>query len=381
MKFNFDDLVERNYSNCEKFDGLEKKFGVSDIFPMWVADMDFSLFQELQSTLSNRANHPIYGYPILDDSYFDSIINWLKRDNFEVQRDEILYSPSVVTSLNISIRAFSKKNQKIIIQSPIYPPFFNSILNNQREVLDSRLFIENGKYRFNLDKNLKKAKIFMLCNPHNPTGRVFTKDELIEIGEFALKNSMIIVSDEIHSNLTLNKNRHTPIASISKEFSDITITLNSASKSFNVAGLSHSYLIIQNRALRVKFQKELKKIALHPNIFGILATKKAYESGEVWLNELRSYLESNVNLVDNFLKRYIPKIKFIQPEATYLLWLDFRELNYEHQKIKKMLLYDVKVGFNDGLEFRGDEGFFRMNIATSKSNILKILEELQRVFG
>jgi len=382
LSFDFENLPNRLNTNCEKYDGLDKKFGYSDITPMWVADMDFVSPDFVSHTVLNRARHKVYGYPMFDKKYFESIINWQKRHGFEIKKDWICFSPSAVTSINLAINAFSNESDGIIIQPPIYPPFFGSIKNNSREVLENRLILRDNHYEIDFE-NLKKhksAKAILLCNPHNPTGRVFTKEELYKIGDFALENNIVIISDEIHSDLVYKKFKHIAIGSIEK-FSDIVVTINSASKTFNIAGLNNSYVIIKNRELRAKFLNISRRFSLAPNLFGAEVTKEAYLKGDIWLKSLIEYLESNSDLVNLFLKRHIPKIKLIKPEATYLLWLDFREFDLTHKEIENLLLTKVKVGFNSGLEFKSDEKFFRMNIATSKRRILKVLERVSEIFN
>lgn len=381
---NFDKVIDRKNTNCEKYDGVIKKFGVDDIIPMWVADMDFKTPSFITKNIIARASHPIYGYPTPSVNHKKLIINWQKRHGFEVKKEWITFSPNIITSLNLCVLAFSNKRDKIILQSPIYPPFFSCIESNGRIIIDNRLILKD-KYEIdfnNLESQIdSNTKLFLLCNPHNPTGRVFTKEELIKLGEICLKNNILIISDEIHSDIVYNDYRHIPIASISKEFADITITLNSPSKSFNIAGLNHSYLIISNEVLLKKFQKLIHKIHFSPNIFGLIGLESAYENGEEYIKELNNYLETNINFVNEFLKQNLPKIKIIKPEATYLLWLDFREYKLNQDEIKDLLLKEVKVGFNSGSEFGEDNAFFRMNIATQKEKIKKVLKKMEEVFN
>ena len=362
------EFLDRRGSDCIKYDHLDLFFNVDkkeDILPLWVADMDFATPDYIVKQIKKRVEHPIYGYSITDFS--NSVIKWQERFNFQVEKKHIVPISSVVAGINISLLAFTTKSDKIALSSPIYPPFLDSIKHNERILADNPL-IKEENYFIDIEGFDPLAKVLLLCNPHNPVGRVWTRNELIKIGEYCLKNSIIIVTDEVHSDLTYEGFDHCPIASIRPEFADITITLNSAAKTFNISGLGGAYAIISNDRLRVKFKKYVSNFHMYPGLFSSIAIKAAYDHGESWPKELMKYILINRDYVINFIREKIPAIDIITPEATYLLWLDFSFFKLTHQELEEILINKAQLVLSSGKPF-GKDKFFRLNLGTSLDNI------------
>lgn len=383
MKYNFNEVVDRKGSDSKKWNHMEEHFGTNDILPLWVADMDFKSADEIIYALKERVDHGIFGYTWGQDSTYDALINWAKkRYNWDIKKEWIMFTPGVVTGFNIGVRELVNEGEKVLIQPPVYPPFYRVMENNNRIVNENPL-INNGK-RFEIDyEDLEKkidedTKLTILCNPHNPVGRVWTKEELTKFGEVCIEKDLIIISDEIHSDFILKGHNHTPIASISKELEQRTITLMAPSKTFNIAGLATSVAIIPNEELRKTYEKAIEAMEIGGvTVFGALGFEIAYNHGEEWLDELLVYLEDNINYTIDFINKEIPEIKLNRPDGTYLLWLDFTDLNKSTDEINDALINIGKVGLNDGRSYgRGGDGFFRLNIGCPRS----VLEEgLRRI--
>lgn len=388
MEYNFNKLIDRSHTGAIKYEAREHVFGTEDVMPMWVADMEFKSPECIIKTMEQRLHHGIFGYTFRMDGFFSSIINWLKkRHHWMVEKDWILFSPGVVPAINIAVEAFTAPGDKIIVQPPVYYPFFSAVKNRVREILYNPLQLVNGKYKMDMDglesKIDKKVKMILLCSPHNPGGRVWTKDELQQLCAVCLKHDILIVSDEIHADLILKRHQHTVTASLSNDIADKTITLMSPSKTFNLAGLSTAYAVIKNDTLRRQFNAVLSGLHVHHgNIFGNTALEAAYSNGEKWLEELLVYLEQNVSLVELFLKKHIPQIKMMQPEATYLLWLDCRNLDTGTMQLKDFFIQKAKLGLSEGSIF-GEEGngFMRMNIGCPKERVQTALNRLKNAIG
>lgn len=383
MRYNFDEVVDRKGSDAKKWSNLEEVYGRDDILPLWVADMDFKSADEIIDALKDRVEHGVFGYTWQQDSFYDSIINWVKkRYNWEIKKEWILFTPGVVMGLNLGVRELVKEGEKVVIQAPVYPPFYRVIENNGRLVNENSL-IHNGE-KFVMDyEGLEKTmdqdtKMIMICNPHNPVGRVWTREELERLGDICIENDLIIISDEIHSDFTLKGHKHTPLASISKELEQRTITLMAPSKTFNIAGLATSVAIIPNEELRDAYEKAIEVMEIGDvTVFGALGFEAAYNHGEQWLDELLVYIEDNIDYTLEYIRKNIPQIKVDRPEGTYLLWLDFRDLGKTPDEIEEALINIGKVGLNDGRPYgEVGEGFFRLNIGCPRS----ILEEgLKRI--
>jgi cystathionine beta-lyase len=386
MNYDFNQLINREGTSSVKYDLREAIFGREDVIPMWVADMDFPVPPFVADAVRKRAEHPIYGYSIIPESYYQAIINWQKkRYGWEIEKDWILFSPGVVTGLNIIVQAMTEPGDQIIVQPPVYFPFFSSVNNNGRKLLYNQLIEKDGVYSIDFDDLEKKmaggAKMLIICNPHNPVGRCWTKSELEQLAACSLRHGAILVSDEIHCDLVFKPYSHIPMATISEELLKNTITCIAPSKTFNLAGLFSSSIIIADEKLRKKFKTAEERTHLSANIFGITAAEAAYSEGEAWLEELMEYLKSNVELVARFLKENTPEISISPVEATYMLWLDFRKTGLPAKEVKRLLIEKAGIGLVEGPTFGpGGDGFQRMNIACPKSILERALESLGDVF-
>lgn len=386
VEYNFDEEINRKNTNCAKYDGLKKYFGYEDLNPLWVADMDFKTPSFINDAIINAAKNSLYGYSIDSDEIYQSIINWQNtQHNWQINKEDIYMINGVVPAYSACIEAFSEENDEVIVQTPIYPPLFKCVNANNRKVVVNELKKDqNGYYTMDLEdlesKITPKTKILALCSPHNPVGRVWSKDELEKLANICIKHDIIIVSDEIHSDITFKK--FTPLASISKEIANQTITLNSAGKTFNIAGLNSAYAISKNQDLLNKFKKIAQKREIQSiNFFGYIATKAAYDNGAKFVEELKKYLLSNIEFTKNYFEKNDLKINFFQPEATYLLWLDFSKYNLSHNEIKNILLTKSKIALNDGVSF-GSNGnkYFRLNVALSQNALEIALNQLSKEF-
>ena len=386
IEYNFDEEINRKNTNCAKYDGLKKYFGYEDLNPLWVADMDFKTPSFINDAIINAAKNSLYGYSIDSDEIYQSIINWQNtQHNWQINKEDVYMINGVVPAYSACIEAFSEENDEVIVQTPIYPPLFKCVnLNNRKVVVNELKKDENGYYTMDLEdlesKITPKTKILALCSPHNPVGRVWSKNELEKLANICIKHNIIIVSDEIHSDITFKK--FTPLASISKEIANQTITLNSAGKTFNIAGLNSAYAISKNQDLLNKFKKVAQKREIQSiNFFGYIATKAAYDNGALFVEELKKYLLSNIEFTKNYFEKNDIKINFFQPEATYLLWLDFSKYNLSHNEIKNMLLTKSKIALNDGVSF-GSNGnkYFRLNVALSQNALEIALNQLSKEF-
>ncbi len=388
MKYNFDEIIPRENTNSVKYDLRKPVFGNPDVIPLWVADMDFKTPDFIVEAVKKRAEHEIYGYSTKPDSFFASIVQWMKkRHNWDIQSNWIAFSPGVVPALSLCVLAFTNPGDKIIVQSPVYHPFFSCIKNNGRQIVNNSLKEENGRYSFDLEGLEKiidsRTKMIFISNPHNPVGRVWTNEELEKLAEICLKHEILILSDEIHSDLIFQPHKHIPIASISEEIANLSITTIAPSKTFNIAGLSTSALIIPNKKILSIYNNMLDTIHIGMgNIFGVAALESAYRNGEEWLEQLMNYLNENLNYLSDYFEKNLPKIKVIKPEGTYLVWLDFRELNLSQKELNQKLIQDAKVGLNDGTMFgEGGKGFQRMNIACQKATLEKAFINLKKHFS
>ncbi len=387
MQYDFDTIISRKDHHSRKHCNCDKRFGTADVIPMWVADMDFKAPQPVLDSLNDMVEHGIFGYICRPNSYYDAIVEWqLKRNNWKIDRNLLSHSPNVVSSLSILIEINSKVGDKIMVQSPVYPQFYNAINNNDRLVIKNKLVLEDGVYKMDFvdfENKLKEGvAIFILCSPHNPVGRVWTVEELTKIGELCVKYNTLIVSDDIHSDLTLWGNKHTPIASISKEISDITFTCVSSTKTFNLAGIQASTVISPNEKAKEAFDKVLEKYDIQNNsAFNVVANEAAFRHGEEWLEQVKEYCQKNIIYTKDFFDKHMPKIKAYIPEATYFLWLDFTAYNLSDEEIERILLYEAKVALNECKPYDDElSGFFRINLATSKFVVEEALERIRVAF-
>lgn len=382
MKYNFDRIIDRSQTNSVKWNKffLKEKFGSDDVLPLWVADMDFQCPQPIIDALKKRVDEEIFGYCWhKTPTYLDAVSNWMKsRHGWKIENDWIILSPGIVPAIYMLIQTFTNVGEKVIIQPPVYYPFFSAIENNGRILAMNQLNYENKKYSFDIDDFEKKAKdpltkMFILCSPHNPVGRVWTEKELKKLGEICLENDILIISDEIHHDLILSGYKHTLFSTISKEFEKNTIMCTAPSKTFNIAGLKTSNIIIPDDNLRESFFNTISKrnSAMSPNVFGITALIAAYNEGEEWLDQVLKYIEANFSFLKEFINENLPNIDYIEPEGTYLAWLDCNKLGMNEETLSMMILKKAKVALDDGKIFGpGGEGFERINVGCPQS-ILK----------
>lgn len=384
MKFDFDSITDRTGTNAIKYDFAERRNKPKDVVSLWVADMDFPTAPCIQNALKEKSIHGIYGYSWPDERYYTALQHWFtKRYGFTFQKEWVVNTPGVVFAISTAIKALTKEQDAILIQKPVYYPFFNTIARLNRKVVNSPLELKNNHYEINFSDFEQKiaeenVKLFILCSPHNPGGRVWTKTELEKISSICLKYNVPVISDEIHSDIVFNKNVHTIYASLSEEALNNSIICTAPSKTFNLAGLQFSNIFIANKTIREKFIDEICKTGYEePGIMGITAATAAYSQGEQWLEQAKEYIWNNFLFARNYIKENCPKINIMEPEGTYLLWLDFSNFNLSDKEISSIILNDAKVWLDDGTMF-GAEGkkFQRINLATPR----KILEEaLKRI--
>ena len=364
------EAIDRTGTYTTKLDDAVKKFGTDDLMPLWVADMDLSSPLCVQNALQKRAKHPLYGYTVYPEQYYRAIKKWMeKRFEWKIKTKWIVPCYGVVPSMNFAIEAYTKKGDGIMIQTPIYPPFSSSVKHRKRKLLDNTLVYKNGKYKIDLkdfETKAREAKLFLLCSPHNPTGRVWEVEELEKMIEICIANDVIIVSDEIHADVVYQKTHH--ILGSFEKVQNRCVILNAPSKTFNIAGLNTSYAIIPDEKLRRKYRVEQDRSGIsNGNPFGIEALMAAYEEGAEWLEALKVTLSSNIAYVNEFIKINKLPIKTVKTEATFLMWLDCSKMGLTHEKLVEFFVYEAKLGLNDGKSFgKTGDGFMRLNVGTSK---------------
>jgi cystathionine beta-lyase len=385
MMWNFDEVINRENTDCVKYDQRQEVFGRADVIPMWVADMDFRTPAFIIDALAARLKHEILGYSYRPDSYFRSFMNWLsERHGWEIQKEWIEFSPGIVPALNLCTLAYTEKGEGIIIQPPVYAPFHAAANDHERKLIYNCLLETEDGWKMDTEGLAglitPSVKMIIISNPHNPVGRAWTKEELAAIVDICFEKEVIILSDEIHSDLILQGSRHIPVASISEKAAAITVTCMAPSKTFNLAGLSTSSLIIPDPVLRDKYRKTLQGMHLHPgNIFGNVASEAAYMYGHGWLDELLAYVQGNVDLVMTYCREHIPGIKPVKPEATYMIWLDCRAMGLTGKELQHFFVDRAGVGMNEGSSFGpGGEGFMRMNLACPRVTVEKALEQIEK---
>ena len=374
MNYDFDTVVNRKNTNAIKYDLAKKRGKPEDAVSLWVADMDFPTAPCIQKAVAEKASHGIWGYSRPDNRYYGALKKWYKeRHNFEVQNEWVENTPGVCFALAAAVKAFTKEGESVLIQKPIYYPFFNIINSLQRKVVNSSLILKNNHYEIDFDDFERKivqenVKMFILCSPHNPGGRVWTKQELQKISEICLAHNVLVVSDEIHSDITFGSNVHTVYGSLSEQALKNSIICTAPSKSFNLAGLQFSNIFIADEKLRKAFSKELDKTGYdEPSVFGIVAATAAYSEGADWFDSVKSYIWENILFAKNYIEENASKIKVLVPEGTYLLWLDFSKTGLSDSEINDRVLNKAKVWLDSGSMF-GKEGekFQRINCATPR---------------
>jgi len=383
----FNAAPSRKETNAEKYALREKLFGSNEVLPMWVADMDIETPFFVLDAIRERLKHPILGYEEVPDSMFEAQIRWVKeRHGYEMQREWMFYSPSVVASINLCIQAFTLVGEKVIVQSPVYFPFYSSVTNNERVLVKNALREKEGNYTMDFDALEasidEETKLFLLCSPHNPVGRVWTEEELSRLGEICIKHDIVILSDEIHSDLIFKGSKHRPLAGISKELQERTITCYGPGKTFNMAGLAISTICIPNAKLREEFTKVYKAVHFaEGTVFGHVGFEAAYTKGAFWLDELLDHLQGNINYLDICLKEYMPCITMLKPQGTYLVWLDCRGLGLSYRDLKAFFFEEAKLGLSSGVSFgKEGEGFMRINLATPRTTVEEAVSRLHTAY-
>ena len=382
--YDFDRYIERRGSGAIKYDGLKQWYGDSELLPMWVADMDFATPDFIIDALKQRLDHPIFGYTIEPERYRPSIVEWLyNRHGWKIEGGWISFIPGIVKGIGMAISALLQPGDKIIIQPPVYHPFRMVAEHNGCEVVENPLKQEaDGSYTMDLehlDSIAAGCKMLILANPHNPVGILWSKETLIRLAEICSKHNIIVISDEIHSDMALWGGKHTPFASVSDKAAQCSITFGAPSKTFNIAGIVASYAVVPNSELRERFYGWMEGNELNqPNIFATIATIAAFDNGEQWRQEMIEYIEGNIEFVEQFCSQYIPQIKPIRPQASYLVWLDCRGLNLNHEQIVELFTKRAKLALNDGAMF-GSEGccFMRLNVGTTRAVLTTALEQLK----
>lgn len=378
----FDEEIERRNTLSYKWDQSEKLFGRADVMPLWVADMDFLGPAAVRETVIKRAQHGIYGYTIRDEAYTQAIIDWFKeRHHWNLQSSWISDSPGIVTSLSLAVELFSNPGDAVILQSPVYYPFYDVIRMNGRQTAINPLQIRNGRYEMDyehLEQLMQNgAKLMLLCSPHNPGGRVWDREELLKLGELCLRYGVTVVSDEIHCDLLYPGMKHTPFASLSEEIAQITLTCLAATKTFNLPGLQTSFVVSANHELKRKFDYRIKTLSLHmASYFGQAAVTAAYREGGEWLDQLMLYLQENLNAALSYLAEHLPAVQPMRPEATYLLWVDCRALGLDTAGLKHLMFEQAGVAFSEGSVFGVEgQGHIRINLACPRKFLLEALQK------
>ncbi|MEI5993329.1 MalY/PatB family protein [Candidatus Enterococcus mansonii] len=384
----FDTVHNRRDTNCVKWDAIKDTYGEDDLLPLWIADMDFKANPAVIEALKNVVDQGILGYSPAPASLYEAIQEWQKRQhNFSISKDSILFNSGVVPSLSIAIQAYTEPGDAILIHDPVYYPFSKVVEQNHRKLIRSALLIEQDHFVMDLDEMEKQiinenVRLFILCNPHNPGGRVWTKDELNALGNLCAKHDVLVISDEIHQDLIFAPHVFTTFTNVDPSFSDFSITLTAATKTFNLAGIKNSMIFIENPDLRKKFVEVQERNAQNEiNIFGYVGTEAAYKHGDEWLKELLAYLKENIDLVSAFLKTEMPQVKMMRPEGTYLIWLDFSAYGLTDEQLQDQLVHKGKVVLNAGITF-GPHGtqHMRLNVACPKETLLEGLNRIKRTF-
>jgi len=381
--FDFDHEINREGSNSVKYDGRQAMFGKNDVIPVWVADMDFAAPPAVTRALTQRATHPIYGYTLFPESLYDSLIDWMqRRHRWSIQRDWIVMCPGVVPSINAAVIAFTQPGESVIIQPPVYFPFFSAVTQTGRKLIQNPLLLENGFYAIDFDhleQCAREAHLLLLCSPHNPVGRVWHSEELKRLLQIAEQHDLIIFSDEIHADLIYPGNRHHTLAAFSGH-SEKIITAVAPSKTFNIPGLNLSALIIPDKSIRNAITQVFNNLHVSAsNPFSTTAFETAYREGEAWLEALLVYLRDTRDSVETFLTEHLPEIKVIKAEGTYLLWLDCRALNMTDAQLKHFFISEAGVGMSPGTLFGTEgSGFMRLNIGAPRQTVLGVLERIRQ---
>lgn len=383
MKYNFDEIIDRCGTESVKWDAVSERWGRNDLLPMWVADMDFRTPPFVMEALRKRLEHEVLGYTFACEEWYTSIINWLQnRHGWKVKREELTFMPGIVRGLAFAIQCFTEKSDKVMVMPPVYHPFFLVTEKNKREVVYSPLVLRDGQYYIDFDrfrKDIQGCKLLILSNPHNPGGRVWTREELEQIAEICYESKTLVISDEIHADLTLPPYQHITFALVSEKARQNSLVFMSPSKAFNMPGLASSYCIIENKEICRCFQEYMEASELSEgHLFAYLSVAAAYSNGTEWLDQVLAYIQSNIDFTDAFLSEYIPDIKMIRPQASYLVFLDCRTLGLNQKELVDLFVDGAHLALNDGTMFgKEGEGFMRLNVACPRSVLEKALKQLK----
>jgi len=384
--YDFDKIIDRHGTNCLKFDFAKERGKNGDELSLWVADMDFEVAKPITDALQAQVNHGIYGYSEVKSDYFEIVKNWFK-DNFdwEIKKGSLVKTPGVVYAIAMAVKAFTKEGEAVIIQQPVYYPFSEMIIANNRKLVNSPLVLKEGRYEIDFEDFEKKivknnVKLFILCSPHNPVGRVWSVEELKKIGDICIKHGVVIFSDEIHADFVYEPNKHHVFASLGESYAANSVIATAPSKSFNIAGLQVSNIFIENKKLRDAFRNEIVKSGYSQlNTMGLVAARAAYESGKEWLDEVRAYIRDNLIFFRDYLKENIGELSLIEPEGTYLVWVDFRKLGLSEKQREDLIVNKAKLWIDSGAMFGVDgEGFERFNIACPREYLKMALDSLAK---
>ena len=385
MKYNFDEIIDRHNTGAIKIEKCKALFGTDDLIPLWVADMDFRTPEFITNSIIQRLEHPILGYTTACEDYYQSVLNWIEHlHHWKVERQWLGFLPGIVPGLAFSVNAFTQPNDDIIVHPPVYPPFLNVPTKNDRKVVYNPLKEINGRFEMDFDdlerKITGRTRLFILCNPHNPGGRAWDKDTLIQLAEICYKHGILVVSDEIHSDMALPGNRHTPFATATELAEQNRITYMGPSKTFNMAGLISSSYIIPNKDIRKKFSEYLENSELaNGNIFAYFAARAAYQNGTEWLKQMIDYIQGNMEYVVDFLHQHVPQIKPMIPQASFLIWLDCSGMNMNSNEIQDFMVKKAKLGLNKGITFGpGGERHLRLNIGCPRSVLNEAMSLLKK---
>lgn len=386
MKYNFDKIIDRHHTDAIKIERIHEVLKRDDVIPMWIADMDFATPDFILDVIKQRFEHPILGYTERNEDWYQAIIEWQKnRFGWNVEHEWVNFVPGIVPGIAFSIQCFTKPGDKILIQTPVYSPYINVPKNNRRIVVESPLII-NDKNQLEIDfddfdKKAKECKLFLLCHPHNPGGKVWTVEELQKMAEICRRTGTIVVSDEIHADLTLKPFKHHPFASVSEDAAQNSVTFASPSKAFNMAGLTSSYSIIPNDYLRKSFHEYMENNELNMgHLLSFISVTAAYTHGTDWLDECLAYIQTNIDILKESLKE-MPKLDMITPEASYLVFLDCRKLNMDENQMDDFFVNKAHIVLNDGFRFgEPGRGFMRMNVAVPRPILLKAIQQLKDAY-
>ncbi|MDR0657853.1 MAG: PatB family C-S lyase [Mediterranea sp.] len=387
MEYNFDEIIDRRDTGAVKTDGLKSIWGRTDLIPLWVADMDFRTPSFIVDALRKRLEHEILGYPVKPESWYAAVIYWLgSRHDWKVSERELIFTPGVVAGLAMVIHSFTEKGDKVMVQPPVYHPFFLLTERNHREVVFSPLILENGQYRMDMERfreDIKGCRLFILCSPHNPGGRVWTKEELAEVARICYENGTVVVSDEIHADLTLPPCKHHPFPEVCEEAEKNSIVFISPSKAFNIPGLFSACCIIKDKGIREKFREYVTaNESEQGSIFAFAGATAAYSHGTEWLDRLLAYIQGNIDYTDGFFKEHIPLIKVIRPQASYLVFLDCRELGLPQDELVRLFVEEARLALNDGAMFgKEGTGFMRLNVGAPRAILKQAFLQLQTAYN